>query len=291
MAVCLVSLEGYSSDLQRENPRLLKPSDRPVDRKLLVKKIVIDRPGLKARGEIVLKSLQPLTATLHFQQARGDPHQLFRMIERISGRNDSAGSFFSYLDSSDLTLHGVTVTITREGYLLGIDRVVLPEGRVENISGWVDQKEHWLLSTGILQLSRIPLRLNSKQAIESIPVRYDSLQASGTQSEYVSLRLEKMIVSHLPHFSDPKNFFSDVLRSMGFEQGINTTPLSFERFETTVVANEEVVMTPLLRLAGSGGGVLTGKISLPWKEPGRVYLDLTVVDKQQVKKRFQTVMP
>lgn len=272
----LVFSTGYSADL---------------DRKLFVKKIVIDRPGLKARGEMTLKSLQPLMATVHFQQARGDPHQLFKIIERISGRNDSAGSFFSYLDSTDLTLKGVTVTITQEGYLLGIESAILPEGKIDTVSGWLDQKGHWRVSTGMVQLSRIPLRDKNKQAIESIPVRYESLQASGTQSENLSVHVEKITITHLPHFSDPKNFFGDVLLAMGFEQGIQTTPLFFERFETTVVANEQAVMTQSLHLAGSGGGVLTGKISVPWKEPKRVYLELAVVNKQQVEKKFKAVMP
>ena len=257
---------------------------------LLAQKIHLDRKKLKAEGELILRSLRPLTGTLHFKKSRGDLRQfLAKMIDRFYGKNNSVSRVIRQLEIEDLSLEDFSITITEKGYILKLGSAVIPEGHLRDVTGWLDHEGHWSVSSGALVLTKIPLRI--KPPLEPIPLSYHRLKASGDVEAGFSLYLEKINIAKLPKQSDPSGFFGPVLQAMGFDQGVQSTPLRFDQFETTVVAEKNQLVTESLLLSTSAAS-LTGKVYMPWKpKPRQMHMDLVVDAKKKSVKRFQAVMP
>lgn len=275
--------EGFSRD---GSPEVMRVSGG----RLFAQKIRVDRPDLKIEGELVLKRLQPLAGGLHLKKAQGDLRPfLMGIVEQFSGQKNLLSGFLDPLDLKDLNLEDFSLTVTEQGYELSLASATLPEGRWEKLTGRLDKKGHWTFASGAFQLSKMPTY--GKQTIESIPVRYGRLQASGHSNVDFSLLLEKVHLARLPPISDPTGFWGKVLTAMGFAQGVKTAPLFFDRFETKVVADKQKVATQSLSLHASGAS-LSGKVYMPWKpKPIKMHLDLAVTSKGRPVKYFKSVVP
>ena len=124
-------------------------ADQATGRALLAQQIRVDRPDLKMAGEIILQSLNPLSGELRFQQAKGEPRQIFAGIMRlIPGARTLLDGFFDQVDIHDLTLDGLVITVTPEGYALTLTRATIPEGVLEQVTGSLDRQKNWRLESG-----------------------------------------------------------------------------------------------------------------------------------------------
>lgn len=293
--MCLVfasASAAFSLDAWLERDGLIKEVtvSRATGRELLAQKIRIDRPDLQIEGEIILRTLRPLTGELNLKKAKGDLRPFFTgIVERFFGHQEISGGFIERLEIADLTLEDFSIRIMAEGYALDLVSATLADGRWEKLTGWLDHKGHWTFSSGALQLARIPLRFNPP--LVPIPISYQNLQASGNLEVDVSLQLSNVSIGRLVNISDPSGFFGKVFRAMGFAQGLDSKPVFFDTFKTTVVVDGQNISTKELSLRTSTA-VLTGNVIIPWQpQPRQIHLDLAVTNSKKPVQHFKSVMP
>ncbi|MBF0463167.1 MAG: hypothetical protein HQL87_17505 [Magnetococcales bacterium] len=264
--------------------------ERPSGRELLAQQIRVDRPDLKMEGEIVLRTLKPLTGELRLQKARGEPRQIFAGIMRlVPGVGNVLDGLFDQVEIHDLDLDGLVITITREGYTFSLARATIPEGEWVQVVGQLDQKKNWQVESGGLHLADIPV--HHHQPLPPLPLSFKSLQATGDHQEHFSVAIDKIRAGHLAVVADPTGFWGNVLRAMGFAKGVKSSPILFDRFTATVVADAQQVVTQSLLLQAPHA-TASGRAVMPWQpEPRSVHLAVDVTAKNQPVGHFTTVMP
>ncbi|MBF0184973.1 MAG: hypothetical protein HQM06_11375 [Magnetococcales bacterium] len=261
-------------------------------RDLLAQQIRVDRPDLKMDGELILRTLKPLTAEIRLQRAQGEPKQIFAAVMRLlPGAKGAFDHFFEQVDIHDLTLTDLQVALTAEGYTLQLASAEIPEGALQQVRGWMDMQKNWQLESGPLHLRHLPLRAAKK--MPPLPVSFKRLQASGERQERFSLEVERVKVGHLAMIADPERVWGEVLRSMGYARGLSSSPIAFDRLVAQWDVEARQIATRQLLLQAPGG-TATGKAVMPWHPQPRkvaVTLDVTSSARRGESKHFQTVIP
>ncbi len=282
-----VPLAGMALEVQ---PAPRSGTERPTGRELLAQQIRIDQPDLKMDGEIVLKSLSPLTGVVRLRQARGEPRKIFAGVMRlIPGAKQAFDGFFDQLNVHDLDLRDLVITVTPEGYGLQLATATIPEGGLKQVSGQLDFQKRWQLESGSLQLSNIPLHPNSP--VPPLPLSYRQLKASGAEGKTFALDVEKIRMGHLAIFRDPTGFFGDVLRAMGFAKGFDSAPILLDRLAVTAVADAKQLATQSLLLLAPNKAKATGQATMAWQpKPRQLHLKLDVTTDRHAVSHFKTVL-
>ncbi|WP_130473083.1 hypothetical protein [Candidatus Magnetaquicoccus inordinatus] len=261
-------------------------------RELLVQQIRVDRADLQMDGELVLRTLSPLSGELRLQRAQGEPKQIIGMLMRLlPGVKSSFEQFFALVDVQDLTLRDLLITVTAEGYRLQLASAEIAEGGVQQVTGWMDQRKNWQVESGPLHLRHLPLRAAKGMAL--LPVSYKRLQGSGERQELFSLEAERIKVGHLAMIADPEKIWGEVLRRLGFARGLMSSPIVFERIASKWTVDARQVATQMLLLQAPGGSA-SGSLVMPWQpEPRQLHvrLDVTSSARHAESKAFQTVVP
>ncbi|MBF0162691.1 MAG: hypothetical protein HQL88_10445 [Magnetococcales bacterium] len=262
----------------------------PAGRGLLAQQIRIERPDLKMNGEIVLRSLQPLAGELRLQQARGEPRQIFAAVMRlVPGAKGALDGLFEQVEIHDLDLQDLVITLAPEGYTLQLASATIPEGVLEQVTGRLNGQKEWQLSSGALRLKHIPLASNKGGKPRSLS--YRKLEMTGTGQESFSATVSKPRVGHLAGLADPTGFFGDVLRAMGFAQGMGSAPLSLDRLSVAAVIDAQRMVSRTLQLQAPHASA-SGQATMAWQpHPRQLHLNMAVTTADQSVKHFQTVLP
>ncbi|MEO5364397.1 MAG: hypothetical protein H7838_12335 [Magnetococcus sp. DMHC-8] len=264
--------------------------EQGAGRELLAQQVRIDRPDLKMEGEVVLRTVSPLTGELRLQKARGEPRQIFAGVMRLlPGARNVLDDIFDQVNIHDLSLEELLITVTREGYTLNLARATIPEGGLEQVTGWLDLQKNWRIESGSLRLTNLPLRVD--KAMPPMPVSYRKLQATGERRELFAVDVEKIRLGHLAVVADPTGFFGNVLQAMGYAKGLRSAPILFDRLAVTAMVDAQQVVTQSLMLQAPGAS-LSGKAAMPWQPvPRHVHVEVDVTAGQQPVRHFKTVMP
>ncbi|MBF0097230.1 MAG: hypothetical protein HQM04_12035 [Magnetococcales bacterium] len=262
-------------------------------RDLLTQQIHVDRPDVKMDGELVLRSLKPLTGELRLQRAQGEPKQIFAVVLRLlPGVKSGFDHLFDLVDVHDLTLQDLVIGVTGEGYALQLAKAEIPEGSLQQVSGWMDLQKSWQVESGALNVRHLPLR-GVPQGMAVLPVSFKRLQASGDRQDHYGVEVERFKIGHLSFVSDPQGVWGEILRQMGFARGLSSSPIVFDRVASQWDVDGRQIATRMLQVQAPGGQA-SGKAVMPWQpEPRQVQvtLDVTSSARRGESKRFQTVVP
>ncbi|MEO5351095.1 MAG: hypothetical protein H7836_15850 [Magnetococcus sp. YQC-3] len=263
---------------------------RAGGRDLLAQQIRVDRSDLKMEGEIVLRTLKPLTGELRLRKARGEPRQIFAaLIRLVPGFKSGFDSFFDQVDVHDLELNGLLISVTQEGYRFSLERAAIPEGKLERVTGQFDLQKNWQVESGALSLTQLPLLPTRPKP--PLPVSYRKLTASGSGQETLYLEVEKVRLGHLAFVTDSSGVLGEYLRAMGFAKGVQSSPILCDHFAATLVTDAKQMVTQSLSLRSPTANS-SGKASLPWQpEPRKLHLEMEVTSSKQPVRQFKTVIP
>ena len=265
-------------------------TERGGGRDLLAQQIRVDRSDLKMEGEVVLRTLKPLTGELRLRKARGEPRQIFAaLIRLVPGFKNSFDSFFDQLDVHDLDLNGLLISVTQEGYRFTLERAAIPEGKLERVTGQFDLQKNWQVESGSLSLTQLPLLPTRPKP--PLPVSYQKLTASGNGQETLYLEIEKVRLGHLAVVADPTGVFGEYLRAMGFAKGLQSSPILCDQFAVSLLADAKQMVSQSLSLRSPTANS-SGKAVMPWQpEPRKLQLEMEVTSKKQPVRQFKTVIP
>lgn len=241
---------------------------------LLEKVIRINRPDLRARGRLILRSLSPMAGELRLREARGNPRWLFSRLP--SGTTRSL--LTQHLDIRNLSLKAMRIFTSGNGFEFGAAQIAIPEGAWANLSGRLGHSGNWQLQSGPFQWTRSWPQWGSWQPL--LPVGFKTLAAAGDRT------------GGEVHIT---NFFLHDIAAQGLLIRADTHPqFGQEALQATVEVTLSQVRIPAKRILAAQAGFAEELFRATGFEPHpvdglhlhRVYLRATLEER---KIRLQTV--
>ncbi|MBF0359065.1 MAG: hypothetical protein HQL70_10700 [Magnetococcales bacterium] len=152
------------------------------NRVLLERHLSLDLPDISITGKVSIFSLNPLTGQLAIKTADGDPRRIFELISESSGLLHGLST---KLPIKQIVIKDCLITMTSKGVEFNLKSADIPDGRIEDLSGFFSQKKVWEVSSGKFILNSFPFPGTEWEKIRKradiFPLGFSSLVANGQQ--------------------------------------------------------------------------------------------------------------